>query len=78
MAESFNGVLKNELVYRTAYATRTIAERDIAGPVRSLFRAHADADSRRIKQRPDSRPRSSGPLNNLALVTYPWVAELRK
>jgi putative transposase len=30
MAESFNGVLKNELAYRTTYATRTIAERDIA------------------------------------------------
>jgi putative transposase len=30
MAESFNGVLKNELVYRTAYMTRKVAMDDIA------------------------------------------------
>ena len=30
MAESFNGVLKNELVYRTAYMTRKAAMDDIA------------------------------------------------
>jgi transposase InsO family protein len=30
MAESFNGVLKNELVYRTAYMTRKAAMNDIA------------------------------------------------
>ena len=30
MAESFNGVLKNELVYRTAYMSRKAAMDDIA------------------------------------------------
>jgi putative transposase len=30
MAESFNGVLKNELVYRTAYVSRKVAMDDIA------------------------------------------------
>ena len=37
MAESFNGVLKNELVYRTAYATRTIAGHDIASYVELFY-----------------------------------------
>lgn len=39
MAESFNGVIKNELIHRTEYATHEIAKRDIARYV-ELFYNH--------------------------------------
>ncbi len=37
MAESFNGVIKNELIYRTTYATHAIAKRDIARYVELFY-----------------------------------------
>jgi transposase InsO family protein len=37
MAESFNGVIKHELIYRTTYATHAIAKRDIARYVELFY-----------------------------------------
>lgn len=37
MAESFNGVIKNELIYRTTYATHAIARGDIARYVELFY-----------------------------------------
>ena len=37
MAESFNGVIKNELIHRTEYATHEIAKRDIARYVELFY-----------------------------------------
>ena len=37
MAESFNGVLKNELIYCTEYQTREHARRDVAAYIELFY-----------------------------------------
>ena len=53
MAESFNGVLKNELVYRTEYPTREHARRDVARYIEFWYnskRRHSGLQYRSPKQ----------------------------